>query len=181
VHQINFINSSYYRIFFLAWTRITLDKVKMGNSYSEHQILLNEIQLKTGYTFRRQGILEEALTHDSRRVTDRSLPTYQRLEFLGDSVLQLIITDYLFQKFPSHDEGTMSRMRPTYVCNERLETIAEALGIHKYVNMDKNVSRVFRRFGSFIESILGAIYVDAGHGPEGLRAATACVHRLWKL
>jgi len=70
----------------------------MGNS--ESQQFLNKVQTEFGYKFNNQKLLIQSLTHDSLRATDPNIPTYQRLEFLGDRVLDFIITEYLFNKFP---------------------------------------------------------------------------------
>ena len=70
---------------------------RMGNADSQP---IQKLQADLGYTFQNKELLKQALTHDSLRVSNPSLPTYQRLEFLGDSVIQFVITDFLYNKFP---------------------------------------------------------------------------------
>jgi ribonuclease-3 len=155
----------------------------MGNS--ESQILLDEIQTKGGHRFTNEEVLKEALTHDSCRVNDPSIPTYQRLEFLGDSVLQLVISEYLYKQFPTYTPGQLTSQRQYYVCNDKLRKIANRIGVSKYISLADGVrnprATTYKGYGNFIEAFIGAVYMDCGGGPEGLKAATNSVYILWGL
>jgi len=85
----------------------------MGNS--ESQQFLNKVQNEFGYTFKNQELLKQCLTHDSLRADNPNIPTYQRLEFLGDTVLQFIITEYLFNKFPQVQFYTIPIQLPVQI------------------------------------------------------------------
>jgi len=155
----------------------------MGNSVtSEEDKALEEIQEKVGYRFRDKNLLIEALTHDSLRVNNPNIPTYQRLEFLGDSVLQLIISEYLIKIYATGKEGFLSEKRKEFVSNSKLHEIASKLQLAKYVKVANGFPAFqIRGYGSFVESILGAIYVDAGYCASGSTPSNNFICRCWKL
>ena len=107
---------------------------------------MKEIEQTIGYTFKDKELLKEALTHTSHsnesrksRIKSRSKITKdnERLEFLGDSVLNLSITTFLFKQKKSLTEGELSRMRSTIVCEKSLRMAADSFGLHKYILLGK--------------------------------------------
>ena len=138
---------------------------------------LAKIQTALGYTFRNTKLLEQALTHDSHRVNDRSVPTYQRLEFLGDSVLNLVVSDHIFRHHPDFNEGQLTDKRKDLTQAIKQGQIAEKLNIKEHVFLGQSVNRnQFSRYHSFVESLIGAVYVDSD-----LSEAKKVIGRLWEL
>lgn len=120
------------------------------------------LENKLGYHFSRPELLRQALTHRSH-----SSPHNERLEFLGDSVLNCSVATLLYQRFPSLKEGELSRLRASLVRQESLAEIAAALGIGDALRLGEGElkSGGFRRpsiLADALEAIFGAIYLDAG-------------------
>ncbi len=87
----------------------------------------------------------------------------ERLEYLGDAVLSLVIADFLFKKFPYHDEGFLTDIRSRLVSRKNLNKLSVKLGIDKMVNLDSSSNNVYRSVaGDTFEAIVGAIYLDRG-------------------
>jgi len=138
---------------------------------------LNKIQASLGYRFKNIKHLEEALTHDSNRVNDRAVPTYQRLEFLGDSVLNLVVSDYIFRNHPDFNEGQLTDKRKELTEALKQVQIAGKLNIREHILFGQSVNKdQFSKYHSFVESLIGAVYIDGG-----LDAAKQVIHRLWEL
>ncbi len=117
----------------------------------------------TGYQFKQQNLLDQALTHRSFARTVNN----ERLEFLGDSVLSVIISNYIFNRFSSASEGKLSRIRASLVKEATLAQIAGEinLGDHLKLGGGELKSGGFRRpsiLADGLEAIIGAIYLDAG-------------------
>jgi ribonuclease-3 len=115
------------------------------------------------YRFSDQSLLEEALTHRSRGPIN-----YERLEFLGDSVLNLVISSRLFELKPDAPEGDLSRMRARLVRGESLTDIASGLGLGKELNLGEGEMKSggFRRasiLADAFEALLGAVFLDGGY------------------
>ena len=115
------------------------------------------------YCFQDSGLLRQALTHSSENPT----VNYERLEFLGDAVLELMVSEYLFVKFPDLDEGDMTNLRSRMVCEESLSNWArrKGLGAHLILGRSEEKSRG-REKNSILcdvtEAVIGAIYLDGG-------------------
>lgn len=138
---------------------------------------LNTVQATCGHLFKNTKLLEEALTHDSHRVNNAVMPTYQRLEFLGDSVLNLVITEYLFKKHPDYTEGQLTTTRIELTRAQKQTEIAREMNLGEHVSFGLSVRKEnFSRLHSFVESLIGAVYIDAG-----FEAARKTIYRLWKL
>ncbi len=129
---------------------------------------LNELEKKIGYTFKQKELLLQALTHPSYRGDGHNVPDYERLEFLGDAVLELIVTSFLFKKYPELDEGELTRYRTLLVNREILFRDAKKLGLGKYLLLghgeSKNGGRVRKSIlSNSIEALIGAVFIDGGY------------------
>ena len=127
----------------------------------------------TGYQFRQAGLLEQALTH---RSYSRQLNN-ERLEFLGDSILNLIISNHIYQRFGAADEGDLSRIRASLVKEETLAEVARQIDLGDYIHLGGGElkSGGFRRasiLGDALEALIGAIYLDSDYA----RTETAVLH-----
>ena len=124
-------------------------------------------------------LLERALTHRSFAYENGGLPTNERLEFLGDSVLGLIVTDTLFREYPDLPEGQLAKLRAAVVNMRALAGVARGLRLGAYVRLGKGEEGTGGRDKSSIladtlEAVIGAVYLDCG-----LDEADALVHRLF--
>jgi len=116
----------------------------------------------TGYQFKQQDLLQQALTH---RSVSRS-KNNERLEFLGDSVLNLIISRYIYCRFGDADEGALSRIRASLVKEPTLARLARSIDLGDYVNLGGGElkSGGYRRasiLSDALEAIIGAVYLDS--------------------
>jgi ribonuclease-3 len=123
--------------------------------------------------------LERALMHRSFAYENGGLPTNERLEFLGDSVLGLIVTDTLFQQYPDLPEGQLAKLRAAVVNMRALAGVARGLRLGAYVRLGKGEEGTGGRDKSSIladtlEAVIGAVYLD-----QGMPAADGLVHRLF--
>ena len=132
---------------------------------------LEELQSRMGYRFRDIGYLERALTHSSYSnetgARNHHLLCNERLEFLGDSVLSLITSDYLYARYPELPEGDLTRIRAATVCEEALASYSEKLGLGEFLLLGKGEGQSGGAKKPAInadafEAILAAIYLDAG-------------------
>jgi ribonuclease-3 len=133
------------------------------------------LQQALGYPFRSVGLLQQALTHRSH-----SAPHNERLEFLGDGVLNCIIAAELYNRFESLKEGELSRLRASLVREQRLFEIATELSLGDQLRLGEGElkSGGFRRpsiLADAIEAVIGAVFVDGGFD-----AAREVVHRLYR-
>ena len=124
---------------------------------------LKGLQIQLGYSFKDQTLLELALTHKSY---SNSLNN-ERLEFLGDSILNSIISEYLFSRFTNQKEGLLTRMRAFLVKAETLTIKAEELSLEKIIKLSKGTANLSKdRKNSILEgafeAIVGAIFLDGG-------------------
>ena len=125
------------------------------------------------------GALERAVTHRSYAYENGNLPTNERLEFLGDSVLGLVVTDSLFRGYPDLTEGQLAKLRAAVVQMNALADVARSLNLGAYVRLGRGEEGTGGRDKSSIladtmEAVIGAVYLDLG-----LAEATALVHRLF--
>lgn len=132
---------------------------------------MKNIEKNLGYEFKNIKILENALTHSSYANEVRSGQTSnERLEFLGDSVLSLIVSDYIFKEFKNIPEGELTKIRASLVCEKSLCGFSRALEIGKYLRLGKGEdSNGGRERNSILadafEAVLAAIYLDGGIEP----------------
>ncbi len=125
------------------------------------------------------GLLQRALTHRSFAYENGGLPTNERLEFLGDSVLGLVVTDTLFRSHPELPEGQLAKLRAAVVNMRALADVGRDLALGDYVRLGRGEEATGGRDKSSIladtlEAVLGAVYIDLG-----LEAAAGLVHRLF--
>jgi ribonuclease-3 len=123
-----------------------------------------------GLKFTNKDLLEEALTHRSYLNEHRNVKRKhnERLEFLGDAVLELVVTEYLFKNYDK-PEGELTNWRAALVKGESLAVVANELDIEKYLKMSKgerkDIGRARKyRLANMTEAIIGAIYLDGGYG-----------------
>lgn len=122
-----------------------------------------------GYTFRNKNLLRQALTHSSYANEKKILKSenYERLEFLGDAVLEMIASDFLFSKYPTMPEGQLSKLRASLVCEPALSHDARQIGLEQYFLLGKGEESTGGRNRDSIacdimEAVIGAIYKDSG-------------------
>lgn len=124
-------------------------------------------------------ILALALTHRSFAYEQGGLPTNERLEFLGDSVLGIVVTDTLYRKFADSPEGQLARMRAAIVNSKSLADVARTIGLGEFVLLGRGEQSTGGADKSSIladtvEALIGAVYID-----HGLPAATQFIHRFF--
>lgn len=130
-------------------------------------VVMNPLEQRIKYKFRNSLLLAEALTHPSLgHETQRHHFDNQRLEFLGDAVLQLIFTEYLFDQFPHLSEGHLTKIRARIVSREGLKELAERLGIGRYLMMGRGEEASGGRerastLSDAYEALIGAMYLDS--------------------
>lgn len=121
------------------------------------------------YQFNNENLLITALTHSSY-ANEHKVESYERLEFLGDSILSYIVSDYIYNNFTELPEGGLSKLRSAIVCERSLEQIANELEVGKYLLLSKGEDMTGGRtrpsiLADVFESILAAIYLDGGIEP----------------
>ena len=98
-----------------------------------------EIQKMINYIFRKKDLLREALTHSSY-ANESGLPYHnERMEFLGDAVLELTVSDLLYDRYKELDEGQLTRIRSQIVCEKKLYEWARAVGLHRAVRLGRSL------------------------------------------
>lgn len=126
------------------------------------------LEKKLGYTFKNKNLLKTALCHKSyiNESREGNTKSYERLEFLGDSVLGVIVSRYIFENFTSFPEGKLSRLRAAVVCEESLAQVARSLDIGRYIILSNGERATGGGDKDAIlcdvtEAIIAAIYLDA--------------------
>ena len=140
---------------------------------------LKKLEQVIGYEFKNQRLLAHALTHSSyanEKHWDKT-KCNERLEFLGDAVLELLSSDFLFKNYPSMPEGEMTKLRASLVCEPTLAFCAEAISLGDYLLLGKGEDLTGGRkrpsvVSDAMEAMIGAIYLDGG-----LANAKEFVHR----
>ena len=125
---------------------------------------------KIGITFKNNALLKQAFTHRSFLNENKSagIEHNERLEFLGDAVLELVTTDYLFQKYPKKPEGDLTALRSALVNSVMLAGISTELGLNNFLLLSRGEAKDTGRARQYIlantfESVVGAIYLDQGY------------------
>ena len=124
-------------------------------------MLLDQFEKKINYKFNNQSLLIEALTHSSSSIS--SSPNYERLEFLGDRVLGLILAEYFFKLFPEVNEGCLNDYYQKYANQDFLAECAQNLNISDFIQTQKgdNLYNNKSILSDVVESLIGAIYIDS--------------------
>lgn len=127
---------------------------------------IKDFQKELGYEFKDVNLLKKALTHTSY-ANENSVESYERLEFLGDAVLQMLTSQYIYKNYPHFPEGKMSRTRANIVCEATLFKIAEKLHLGEYALLGKGEEATGGRrrpsiLADMVEATLAAIYLDGG-------------------
>lgn len=127
-----------------------------------------------GMEFKNKELLKQAFIHRSYLNENRSikLEHNERLEFLGDAVLELVITDYLYKKYPEKNEGDLTAYRSALVNSVTLASAAEKIGMNAFLLLSKGEAKDTGRARQFIlantfEALVGALYIDQGYDMAG--------------
>lgn len=128
------------------------------------------LESKIGYTFKDKNIIKTALTHSSYAYEQKShkidAECNERLEFLGDSVLSLVVSEYLFEKYATKAEGELTKIRASLVCTRSLSSFANKIELGSFLYLGKGEEQTGRTnvkiLENAFESLLAAIYVDSG-------------------
>lgn len=133
------------------------------------QEMIRELEEKIGYQFQKKELLVQALTHSSFSNEQKinKLANYERLEFLGDAVLELLSSQFFFENYPDMSEGEMTQKRSSMVCEPALAFCARDLELGKYILLGKGEEATGGRerdsiISDVMEAVLGAIYLDGG-------------------
>lgn len=131
--------------------------------------LLEELEEKIGYCFQDKSLLRQALTHSSFSNEQKinKWKNYERIEYLGDAVLELISSDYFYHTYPEETEGNLTKMRASAVCEQALAITARELQLGGYMVFGKGEEQNGGReresiIADAVEAIIGAIYLDGG-------------------
>lgn len=132
-----------------------------------------------GHQFADPSLIDMALTHRSVSSENTSVADNERLEFLGDAVLQLAVTNRIYHGYPDLPEGKLAKVRAAVVSGESLAAVAGSIDLGKYLRLSASEERSGGRMkpsilANAMEAVIGAIYLDAG-----LDVATAMIYRFW--
>jgi ribonuclease III len=144
---------------------------------------ISGLEKTIGVKFKNEELLTEALTHRSylNEYPRWRLPHNERLEYLGDAVLELIVTEELFKKFPEYAEGQMTVLRAALVNAVRLSKVGDDIGLEKFILLSRGEKKDTGKareviLANAMEALIGAIYLD-----QGIEAAHAFVKKfVWK-
>ena len=138
--------------------------MKINRRISSHIELFEQ---KINYEFKNKEYILEALTHSSYSNENKNYPFNERLEFLGDSVLSIVISDYLFKKETKLPEGELTKIRANIVCEESLSEVSKNIHLGKYMLLGKGEEATGGRerisiLADALEAVIAAIYLDGG-------------------
>ena len=124
------------------------------------------LEKNIGYTFKNKQLLKQALTHTSYAY-ENNVESYEKLEFLGDSILEFITSKYLYNNFPQLREGEMTKVRATVVCEESLYKVATRHNFSDFLYVGKSEQKNHGNtrpaiLADCVEAVIAAIYFDAG-------------------
>jgi ribonuclease-3 len=132
---------------------------------------LDNLESVLGVNFRDQALLKEALTHRSYLNENPKwpLPHNERLEFLGDAVLELVVTEYLYAQFPNSPEGRLTAVRAALVNYQNLALVGKKIKLEDFIFLSRGEAKDTGRareviLANAMEALLGAIYLDQGYG-----------------
>ncbi len=137
----------------------------------DEQRNLSEFQKRIGYKFKNEKLLYEALSHSSYANENKKLRnSNERLEFLGDSVLSIVVSDYIFEHFKHLPEGELTKLRASLVCEKALFEFSKKIDLGRYIFLGKGEELTGGRERASIvsdamEAVIAAIYLDGGIEP----------------
>jgi ribonuclease-3 len=141
--------------------------------------MIKDLETAIGYQFRNIQLLQNALTHSSyaNERWHNSLMSNERLEFLGDSILGMLVADHLYRNYPDRPEGELTRMRADMVCERALAQIAQRISLGEHLLLGKGEEQSGGRsrdsiLADAVESVIAACYLDGG-----MEAAKAFISR----
>ena len=144
----------------------------------------SEFESKIGFTFKNTALLEQAFTHRSYLNENRKpgKEHNERLEFLGDAVLELVVTEFLYEKYPNKPEGDLTSYRAALVNTVSISDAASKLGINDYLFLSRGESRDTGRARQIIlanafEALIGALYLDQGYDAAESFIASQLFHK----
>jgi ribonuclease-3 len=142
--------------------------------------VLSDLEDALGYRFGDPAILEDALVHRSYQAEHPEVVDNERFEFLGDAVLGLAITAFIYDEYPAMSEGQMAKVRAAAVSRDDLATIATGIGLSAHIRLGRGEEVTGGRakasiLADTLEAVIGAAYLDGGYD-----AAASCVARLWE-
>lgn len=130
---------------------------------------LKELEALIGYEFRQEGLLRQALTHSSyaNERHMKKLSDNERLEFLGDAVLEIVSSEYLYRNYPKLPEGDLTKFRASIVCEPTLALCTREIDLGRFLNLGKGENQTGGRnrksiLSDALEAVIGAIYLDGG-------------------
>lgn len=135
-------------------------------------MLYDELEEKLGYVFKDRMLLVRALTHSSysNELKINNYGNYERLEFLGDAVLELVSSQFFYHEYPDMNEGSLTKLRSSFVCEQALAFCARQFGLEKYILLGKGEENTGGRnrdsiISDVFEAVTGAMYLDGGIEP----------------
>ena len=141
--------------------------------------MIKDLESALGYRFRNITLLQNALTHSSyaNERWHNSLKSNERLEFLGDSILGMVVAEHLFRNFPDRPEGELTRMRADMVCEQSLAAVANQLGLGEHLLLGHGEEQGGGRtrpsiLADAVESVIAASFLDGG-----MEAAAGIIRR----
>ena len=131
--------------------------------------MIKDLEAAIGYHFQNITLLQNALTHSSyaNECWHDSLKSNERLEFLGDSILGMVVAEHLYRNFPDRPEGELTRMRADMVCETSLATVAARIDLGKHLQLGNGEERFGGRnrasiLADAVESVIAACFLDGG-------------------
>ena len=141
--------------------------------------MIKDLEAAVGYNFQNITLLQNALTHSSyaNERWHNSLMSNERLEFMGDSILGMVVAEYLYRNFPDRPEGELTRMRADMVCEQALSVVAERIGLGGHLLLGRGEEQSGGRnrasiLADAVESVIAAMFLDGG-----MEAAKAFIDR----
>ena len=130
---------------------------------------IKRLEDRIGYCFKDENLVKQALTHSSFSNEQKinRFPDYERLEFLGDSVLEMVSSAFLFRTYPEKNEGQMTKLRASMVCEAALAFCAQDIHLEEFILLGKGEEATGGRhrdsiISDVMEAVIGAIYMDSG-------------------
>ena len=127
---------------------------------------MKKLEQNIGYTFKDKELLRKALTHTSYAY-EHNVESNEKLEFLGDSILEFISSIYLYENYPNLKEGEMTKVRATVVCETSLHKIAQMHGFSDFLYLGKSERTTNKEvrpaiLADSVEAVIAAMYLDGG-------------------